>query len=208
MKKKTKLKEIVFPNKKINFFITSMMILGIISGAIFLMILSKTDKNNVILQITNFFKKIANNGIDKGQAFRNSLIINYLFIVSIWILGFSIIGIFINILITYIKGFLVGFSVASIFLTFGVKGLIANILYVLPAQIINIMIVMMLSIYSIMLTYNLIRIIVSKKGNNRLMLKKYCVIFMFAIILSFISSIMESYLFPSLLKVVIKLYVS
>lgn len=172
------------------------------------MLASATDKTTVITQIKNFFTNISNNSLDNGLALKNSLIINYLFIGSIWILGLSTIGIIINIFLTYIKGFLVGFSISSIFLTYGYKGILASILYTFPSQILNIIVVSTLSIYSIMFAKNLFKIILSKNNtNNRLMLKKYTVILMLCIIISFISSLLEIYLFPNLLKLVIKYYI-
>lgn len=209
MKKKTKLRDLILPNKRINFFVIMVLVLGILSGSIFLMISNETDKSSVIAQIQNFFANISNGSIDNGLALRNSLIINYIFVGLIWGLGLSMIGIIINIFITYIKGFLVGFSISSIFLTYGYKGILATILYTFPSQVLNMIVVMVLSIYSIMFAYNLLQIIVSKKNtNNRLMLKKYLVILMFCVIVSFISSLCEVYLFPNLLKLVISLYVS
>ena len=205
---KTNLINIILPNKKINLFIITILIIGIISGSIFLMLASATDKTTVITQIKNFFTNISNNSLDNGLALKNSLIINYLFIGSIWILGLSTIGIIINIFLTYIKGFLVGFSISSIFLTYGYKGILASILYTFPSQILNIIVVSTLSIYSIMFAKNLFKIILSKNNtNNRLMLKKYTVILMLCIIISFISSLLEIYLFPNLLKLVIKYYI-
>lgn len=212
MKKSTKnnikLIDLILPNKKINFFIITIILLGIISGSIFLMMSNETDKANVVTQIETFLKNISTNSIDNGLALKNSLIINYLFVGIIWILGLSMIGIIINIFLAYIKGFLVGFSIASIFLTYKTKGIIACILYTFPTQIINIIVIIILSIYSIMFSKNLLEIINSKKNNNRLMLKKYLVILIICIILSFISSLLEVYLFPNLLKLVVKYYIN
>ena len=209
MKKNKKLKELIFPNKKINFFVTTILLLGIISGSIFLVMSNELDKNSVITQIQTFFQNISTNQIDNGLALKNSLIINYLFVGSIWLLGLSMIGIIANIFLTYLKGFLVGFSISSIFLTYGSKGVLAALLYTVPSQILNILTTMMLSIYSIMFASNLFQIIISKKNNNnRLMLKKYSVILMLCIIISFISSLLEVYVFPNILKLVISFYVS
>ena len=206
-KNNTKLIDLILPNKKINFFITTIMVLGIISGSIFLMMSSETDKVNVITQIETFFKNITNDSIDNGLALKNSLIINYLFVGCIWILGLSMIGIVINIFLTYIKGFLVGFSLASIFLTYKSKGILACILYTIPVQIINIMVVIILSIYSVMFSLNLLEVINSKNNKTKLMIKKYFIILILCIILSFISSLLEVYLFPNLLKLVVKYYI-
>ena len=206
-KNDTKLMDLVLPNKKINFFITTIMVLGIISGSIFLMMSSETDKVNVITQIETFFKNISNDSIDNGLALKNSLIINYLFVGCIWILGLSMIGIVINIFLTYIKGFLVGFSLASIILAYKSKGILACILYVIPVQIINIIVVILLSIYSIMFSLNLLEIVNSKSNKTKLIIKKYFIILILCIILSFISSLLEVYLFPNLLKLVVKYYI-
>ena len=122
MKKKTKLSELIFPNKKINYFVITILLLGVISGSIFLVVLNKTDKANIILKIISFMENINKGNINSGQAFKNSLIINYTFIILIWMLGLSIIGIIINIFLTYIKGFITGFSISSILLSYKYKG--------------------------------------------------------------------------------------
>lgn len=208
MKKQIKLRNLIFPNKKINFFVSTILMFGVLSGSIFLMMSNMIDKNSVIEQIKNFVININKGTIDVGLAFKNSLIINYLFVILIWGLGLSIIGVILSLFLTYIKGFLVGFSVASIIISYGYKGILMAIIYVFPSQIFNVLVVIMLSIYSVMFANNLFKIIISKKNtNNRLMLKKYVVILMFCVILSFISSLAEVYLFPSILKLIASIYI-
>lgn len=204
---KRKLRDLILPNKKINYFVGTILILGIISGSIFLMMSNESDKNSVITQITNFFMNISKGSIDNGLAFKNSLIINYLFVGLIWVFGLSMIGILFNIFLTYIKGFLVGFSISSIFLTYQAKGIVGVLFYTFPSQVFNLIIVFVLTVYSIMFASHLMKVILSKKGNNRRMLKKYLVILMFCIIGSFLSSVLEVYVFPNLLKLFISIYV-
>ena len=206
-KKKTKLTNIILPSKKINYFVITILLFGVISGSIFLIVLNDTDKSNAILQIETFISNIDGNKIDNGLALKNSLIINYIFVGLIWGLGLSIIGVIFNIFLTYIKGFIIGFSISSIFLTYKYKGILMGLLYIFPHQIINIIVVCILTIYSIMFSHNLLTIIVSKNvKKNRSMLKKYVIILIFSVIASFISSILEIYMFPNLLKVIISLY--
>jgi len=208
MKKSTNIYSLVLPNGGINIFVYSIMILGILSGSIFLMISSEGDKSTVISQIQNFFVNVSNNNINSGLALKNSLIINYIFIGGIFILGFSMIGVVLGIFMLYLKGFLVGFSLASIFLTYKYKGILAGIIYMIPSQLINILLVILITIYSIMFSRHLFKVITSKKSlSSRIMLKKYLIIFLFCMILSFISSVLEVYVFPSLLRQVIKFYV-
>lgn len=206
--KKTKLSDIILPSKKINYFVVTILLFGVISGSIFLVILDSGDKSGTVLQIQTFINNLSNNKVDGGLALRSSLIINYIFVGLIWGLGLSIIGIIFNIFLTYIKGFVVGFSVASIFATYNYKGILMALLYLFPHQILNVIVVCVLTIYSIMFSLNLLEIIVTKKvKKNYNMLKRYVVILLFSIIISFISSILEVYLFPNLLKIIIDLYV-
>ena len=199
--KKTKLSDIILPSKKINYFVVTILLFGVISGSIFLVILDSEDKSGTVLQIQTFISNLSNNKVDGGLALRSSLIINYIFVGLIWGLGLSIIGIIFNIFLTYIKGFVVGFSVASIFVTYNYKGILMALLYLFPHQILNVIVVCVLTIYSIMFSLNLLEIIVTKKvKKNYNMLKRYVVILLFSIIISFISSLLEVYLFPNLLN--------
>ena len=203
-----KISDIILPNKSINYFVMTVMMFGMISGSIFLMMLSKSDKGLVTEQIGNFFEKVSNGSIQYGLALKNSLIFNYLFVFIIWGLGLSMIGLIVNIFITYIKGFLVGFSVSSIFLTYGFKGIPASIIYVFPSQVFSIIVVSVLSIYSIMFSFSLLRVIFSKRGNHKVMIKRYLIILMMAIVVCFISSLLEVYAFPNILKLFVKIYIS
>ena len=207
MKKRTSVSEIILPYKKINIFVISVVVLGIISGSIFLMSLSKSDQDIVINQIKGFFEMIGEGSISHKLALRNSLIINYLFVVGIWVLGFSMIGILVNIFLVYLKGFLVGFSISALFLTFGYKGIIGALLYSMLFQIFNIIVIVVLVIYSIMFSYQLLKVAFSRRGHYSIKLKKYFVVFVCAIFVSFISSLAEVYLFPFILKIFIGLYV-
>ena len=115
--KKDRLINVIIPNKKINYFVISILVFGIISGSIFLVVLKGSDKSGDIMQIKNFVSNVDKNKINNGQALKSSLIINYIFIGLIWGLGLSTIGVIINIFLTYIRGFIVGFSVSFIFIS-------------------------------------------------------------------------------------------
>lgn len=207
-KKLKNIRNIILPNKKINFFALTILILGIISGSIFLMVLNEADKSSVVNQIQSFFSNIDTSSINGGLAFKNSIITNLIYITLIWIFGMSIIGILLNIFLMYLKGFLLGFSIAAIFNCYGLKGIIGVFIYIFPQQLLNILAILLLGIYSIMFTIKLLEFIISKKPNNmRNMLKKYTVIYIISIFISIISSTSEAFLLPFLMKLVINLFI-
>lgn len=204
-----KIKDVVLPNKKINYFILSIMLLGIICGSIFFTIISKTDKAQTIELIKNFFVNVNNSSIDSGLALKNSLITNGILVTLIFILGMSVIGLILNVFIVYIKGFVLGFSISSIIGTYGLKGIIAAFIYIFPHQIINIIAICIIGIYSIMFSIYLIKLITNKKSvNSKNIFRKYFIIFAFSLISVTIASFCEAYILPAFLKLIIGLYVN
>ena len=194
-----KIKSIIVPSKKINYFIFSVLMLGIISGCIFLTILSETDKELVTSQISDFTTLVSGNDVDMMGTFYNSLITNVIFAVMLFVLGMTIVGLICNIFIIYIKGFVLGFSLASIIYTLGFKGILVSFLYVFPTQLLNILVILLLGIYSVMFSFNLIKQIRTGKGSGRY-LKKYSVIFAFCLIIGMIASGSEAFLLPNLMR--------
>ena len=207
MRKIRNFKEIILPNKGINYFVFMVMVLGILSGSIFMMILGEKDKSSVVLQIQSFFQSISSGSIDSGLALKNSLIINYLFLIIIWFFGFTLIGVVCNIFLSYLKGFLVGFSISAILVSFGYKGVVAGILYGVFVQILNIFVIYVMTVYSLMFSYHSFRKICNKSIIRKRMFKRYLFILMICIVVSFISSFIEAFVFPNLLKVIIGLYI-
>jgi len=206
-----KLKKIIstiIPNKKINYFTFFIITLGIISGAIFLVLISQNDKTSVIAQITNFMNNINTNNIDSVQALKNSLFTNFTYVLLIWILGMSIIGILFNIFFIYIKGFVIGFSISSLIYVYGIKGTLASFIYIFPHQLLNIFVIAILGIYSIMFTNNLYKQIIGNKTIGfKHFLKKYTYILLIASVVTIISTLLETFFTPALFKLFIKLFI-
>jgi len=200
---------IILPNKRINLFVLFVILLGIISGTIFLLALNDTDKELVVNQITNFMTNVNGNNINNFNAFKNCIFENLIFIILIWILGMSIIGVLFNIFAIYLKGFMLGFTLSSFFIVYEYKGLLAGFIYLVPSGIINVLVSLILGVYSVMLTIYLWKVIFMKDRSNSIgnFLKKYLFILIICIVLVGISSLCEGYLIPALLKLVIKLFI-
>ena len=112
-------------------------------------------------------------------------------------------------LVIFLKGFVLGFTLSSFFLIYKYKGLVAGLIYIFPNSILNIIATILVGVYSIIVTICLWKIIFIKDRSNNLgnFFKKYLFILFIAIIMIFISSICEGYLVPALLKLVIKLFI-
>lgn len=185
---KGRITSILFPSKSISTFIISFFIIGILSGSIFLICLGVDDKTIINTELTTLLS-----GNITGSL-KNTLTINLLYIISIFILGISTIGLIFNGFIVYLKGFITGFCISSMIYIYKVKGLLLGIIYLIPHNIINILVIISLSIYSIIFSLGIIKQIKGKKINMENLLKRYSFIFLISIGIIIITSIIEVYL--------------
>lgn len=200
---------LILPNKKLNLFVIFIVVLGIISGSLFLMVLNENDKSEVINEISTFMANINTNNINNFNSFKNSLIEGMILIILSWILGMSIIGVIFNIFFIYMKSFTIGFSISSFILVYKYKGILSSLVYTVPSQLINILIILILGVYTLLFSKYLFKMIFLKDKTVNLgkFFKKYVLVFGICIILCVISALCEAYLLPSLLKVMIKLFI-
>lgn len=208
VKKIKKLISIIIPSKNTAYFTIFIMSLGIISGSIFLVLINQNDKQAVIEQIMTFFSNINANNINNIQTLKNSLLINYVYIFLIWILGMSIIGILFNIFLIYFKGFTIGFSIASLIYVHGIKGILSSLIYLFPNQLLNIVIISLIGIYSIYFTKNLYRFIFGDKTINfKTIIKRYFYVLILCVVATMFTSLIETFVTPAIFKLVIKLFI-
>ena len=206
--KRNNIFKLIIPNTRTNIVIFSIFIIGVITGSIFISIINTNDKALVVEHISKFFNSINSSSYSYLDSLKDMLSLNYFYIIVIWVLGLSILGILVNIFLTYLKGFIIGFTTSSLIITYGFKSLPAVILYIIPHTIINTLVIIILTIYSVTFSrYLFIQIFQKKDMKTKNFMKKYIIILLLAIGLTLISSLSEVYLFPTLLKLIIKLYV-
>lgn len=188
-------------NKKFYIFVTILLVIGFVSGSFFITILSTEDKKLVEETISNFFVQIKNNNIDLIYTLRTSLTTNLLYIVFVWLLGISIIGIPIIVFLIFIKSFILGFSVCSIIFKYKLGGTLLSLSYIFPHQIINLIVISFIGLYALKVSFSLIKLIFSKKQIDfKLIIKKYFAVLIICVILSIISSVFETFLCTYIIK--------
>ena len=173
-------------DKRYVFFSLVIVILGIITGSLFIVMLKNEDKTLVIEYIESFISNIRDNNINYIDILKNSLIVNYIIILIISIIGFTYFFFPINILVLFYKSFIIGFSLSSFILTYRIKGLLISLTYIFPHLIINILLFAILTAYTLKLSISMIKHIIKKKDvNMRLYFNKYLyIIIIFAILVT------------------------
>ena len=193
-------------DKRYVFFCLVIVLLGVLTGSFFIIVLNNSDKSLVIEYIESFIGSIKNNNFNYIDTFKNTLIINYLFIFLISIIGITQFLCPLNILLLFYKSFIVGFSLSSFILTYKIKGLLLSILYIFPHLIINILLFSLLIAFTLKICIKTIKYIIKKKDvNMRLYFAKYLYTVLFVFMIITISSLYESFIAPYLLKFIVNM---
>lgn len=191
-------------NKKIFVFLFVLMLMGIIAGSIFTTILNSSDKELVINHLNEFIDNINNNKLDYIFALKNNLITNISYVILIWLLGISVIGLPIIIIMFFTKCFILGFSVGAILTTFKLKGILVSLVYVFPGQVISLLFLLLLMMYSMSFTFKMIYAILKKKSIDfKLIMNKYFKILLIVLGIIILMSLYDTYLMPRLIKLLI-----
>ena len=197
MKKMDKLKITI--NKKMFIFLLALFVIGIIVGSLFVTILKDSDKTLITESLNNFFTNVKTLNLKWKSTLITTLITQASYVIGIWILGISIIGLPLILIIYFSKAFILGFSIGSILLNYNVKGILLSIAYIFPHHIINFFIYTILSIYALSLSIKLFDSLLHKKKLDfRPILNKYLFILMVSVVLCITSTLLEVFVMPRL----------
>lgn len=173
-------------------------LISIILGILYLSIISKSNMNLVKDNLDNFFNNLKK--LNYYIGIKNSLSSNLIYVIVIWLFGISIIGIPLIILMIIMKSFILGFTISSIIYFYGLKGIYISFIYIIPL-IINLLLLIFLSYYGIIFSKNLIKLLFLKKEINfKNIMKRYIKLLIFSLIITIVSSSIEIYIIPNILK--------
>ena len=189
--------------KNVVLFNLIIFILGLIFGSLFVNFITTEDKGLLIEQLDvylNSINKLSSDvyGID---VFLDNLLNNTIQLSIIFILGISMIGVLIVILILFFKGFMLGTTLSTFILKYKIKGIIGALLYVFPMCIINIFIYIFMSFFAINSCIKFLKALLKKdKLDFKIFLGKYLLSFLVSIMLIIITCLIDAYLTSYLLK--------
>ena len=198
-----KLMDKLIINKKLFLFLIIFSLIAIIFGSIFTVIIGKDNSLTITSKTTEFITEI--NKLNYLESFKNVFSYNLLFLIIIWLIGISIIGIPITLILFFIKTFSLGFTISSFILTYKVKGLLINAIYIIPCQIINLIISIYLISFSLIISFKLLESIIKKKSVNFNFISGYKKILFITIFVFLLSNLYEVFIMPHLLNIVLHL---
>ena len=196
-----KVKNKLYEQKKIYLSIIITIALGIISGIIYNLILSKSDHTLITNQLNSFFDAIKKNDINYIPMLFNSLIGNLSLVILIWLLGISIIGLPLIYILCFGKGFLLSFSIISILTTYKFKGIILAVCYLIPGPIILLLYLIFLGFSSAFFSKKLFSYLFLKQDISlRHSMKRYLQVLLVSVVVAGCCSLFDTFFMPNFLK--------
>ena len=189
-------------DKKVVIFLFVISFIGVVTGALFMTVLSSQDKQLVAETLSSFLENIE--PTNYLASLTNDVIINVLFIVIIWLLGFSIIGLPIVVILLFYKAFTVSFTLSSFVANYGLKGSLIGFLYNFPHQFVIFVIYLYLGCYAIKVSLALIHSIIKRKTIDfKAIMNRYLLVLVVSLLVVVIMTLVETFVTPYLLKIVV-----
>ena len=198
------IKNVKLNSRNLFIFLISFSVVSILLGMIFYFIMSSGDQESVNSVIINNLK--ISDSYNYIDILKNNILSNTYNILLIWILGISVIGLIANIFIYFCELFSIGFTISSIIATYKSKSIIGILVYLFPSKIIYIMVMFILTYFSIKFSY---KIISTCFFNNNIDLKremhKYFKVLLFSWIVILGISLLSTFIDPIFIKVFTKI---
>lgn len=185
-------------DKKQFIIIFVICIVAFIIGVLLPSILNEENRKIIQTSLNSFFDTIKNNQLKTNELLFKTLTSNIIIDLILWLLGISIVGIPIVIILLGYKSLSLGFTISSIISTYKLNGVIKALIYIVP-NIINLFIFFVISYYSISFSLMLFNYLFRKKEyNKRIIVNRYLKLLVISIIILIFSSVIETYVVPKL----------
>ena len=146
-------------SKKMYVFMLVILIIGIITGIVFVIMLDEATKEILFLNINEFLQNFSNANINSGLM--HLVILSSLLILSIFLVGGPLL-----IFYMFYNGFSIGFVVSSITYIFGIKGMLYGSIYILISRLVYIIVLIIFNVNLFKIIKCNIDSLVYKKSNK------------------------------------------
>lgn len=188
-------------------FMFILFLIGLIFGAIIVNSMNFIQKQDLYFYLEQFFGKVVEGAIiQEGQLFHTSFFYHLKYILMIFILGFSIIGIPVIWIFIFMKGIVIGFSVGFLVNQMGWYGFLLAAASIAPQNLLIIPAYLVAGSMAMILSLHLIRKLFATRLYHHMLKKaftQYVTVYTGLIIVVFGASLIESFVSPFTMKLVV-----
>ncbi|MDY0396514.1 stage II sporulation protein M [Virgibacillus halophilus] len=183
-------------NASIYIFMIILFLTGIIFGAIIVNSMDFVQKQDLYFYLERFFGEISHEqAIERTAILRESFFYHLKYLLLMFVLGFSVIGLPIVWVLLFLKGIVVGFSVGFIVNQLGMQGFMLASLSIAPQNLIIIPIYIVAGSLSMIFSLALINKLFSKRISRPVFhsFGKYFALFFALVVLALGAAAIEAY---------------
>ena len=146
-------------SKKMYIFFSIILVIGIITGVVFVIMLDEATKEILFLNINEFLQNFSNMSINSGII--HLFMLSSLLILSVFLIGGPLVLFFM-----FYNGFSIGFIISSLTCIFGIKGILYGVIYVIISKLVYVVLLILFSVNLFKTVRCIIDLIVYKKSNK------------------------------------------
>lgn len=145
-------------NLSLYVFVSVLFIIGVVFGAVLVNALSLEQKQEMSRHLGSFFNELHGGLIyDGAQSFKSAFALHMKWILLIWLFGLSIIGLPLILILDFLKGVLIGFTVGYLAGHMSWKGMLFALVSVAPQNMIVIPALLICSVSAMAFSISMIK---------------------------------------------------
>lgn len=209
-KRKNSIKEAIlrhlYDNIKLYFIVIIILVIGITIGVVFINNINVDGAEEIKNYITDFINQLKQGyHVDTGELLRKSLSDNLILIVTMWLLGSTVVGIPIVLGIVLFRGFCIGYSLSAIIASLGVqKGILFFLTTMFLQNLIFIPVILCMTISCIKLYKSIMKD--RRRENIKVEIIRHTLVSIMLGLLLIIAAFIESYVSTNLLMLSINFF--
>ncbi|TXL67911.1 stage II sporulation protein M [Cerasibacillus terrae] len=192
-------------------FMIILFLTGITFGAFIVNSMHFVQKQDLFFYLERFFGEfVTENSINRLEILKGSFLYHVKYLLLIFILGLSVIGLPIVWILLFLKGLVVGFTVGFLVNQLGIKGFLIASLSIAPQNLFIIPVYLIAGSLSMIFSISLINKLFSRKISQQVFrpFGQYMVIFGILLIISFFAASVEAFVSNGAMQSFIKAYYS
>lgn len=209
-KRKNSIKEAIlrhlYDNIKLYLIVIIILVIGITVGVVFINNINVDGAEEIKNYITDFINQLKQEyHVDTGELLRKSLSDNLILIVTMWLLGSTVVGIPIVLGIVLFRGFCIGYSLSAIIASLGVqKGILFFLTTMFLQNLIFIPVILCMTISCIKLYKSIMKD--RRRENIKVEIIRHTLVSIMLGLLLIIAAFIESYVSTNLLMLSINFF--
>ena len=201
-------------NMHLYMFVSILFMMGVVFGALMVNALTLEQKQDLSRFLGSFFQTVS---LDSEETSKLTLMdvfgLHFKWIMLIWLLGVSVVGLPLVLVLDFLKGMLVGFTVGILISQYAWKGMLFAIVSVVPQNVVIVPVIIISSVAAVSFSTYVVKHRFLQKTNGSaaptfitytsLALSLIAVMFLVSLFEVYVSPLLISWLAPSLLEAAI-----